>query len=171
MTGSNVGPAADIPNRDIVIRPAIAADRAFLLSLDDRLIEAAVVPDVTRDDLVAFQADYTRTALDACEPGMATLVAADAAGRLLGYIQLEPHRDMLTGGTSGYVSLLAVHAEAEGRGVAKRLLEAADDWAARSGFPFLMLDVFASNETARRFYERRGFVDESLRLRRKVGPP
>lgn len=156
---TNARPAGD----EIVIRPAVAADRASLLSLDDRLIEEAVVSEITRDDLVAFQA------LAAGEPGMATLVAVDAADQPLGYIQLEPHRDMLTGGTSGYVSLLAVRAEAEGRGVAKRLLEAADAWAKQQGFPFLMLDVFASNETARRFYARRGFVEESLRLRRKVG--
>jgi GNAT superfamily N-acetyltransferase len=162
---TNARPAGD----EIVIRPAVAADRASLLSLDDRLIEEAVVSEITRDDLVAFQADYTRKALAAGEPGMATLVAVDAADQPLGYIQLEPHRDMLTGGTSGYVSLLAVRAEAEGRGVAKRLLEAADAWAKQQGFPFLMLDVFASNETARRFYARRGFVEESLRLRRKVG--
>ena len=151
---------------DIIVRPATAADRAFLDSLDGRLIEAAAVPEITPDQLVAFQDDYTRKALDADEPGMATLVAVDPAGQPLGYIQLGPHHDMLTGDTSGYVSMLAVRAEAAGRGVAKRLMDA---WAARSGFRFLLLDVFASNATARRFYARRGFVDESLRLRRLVG--
>ena len=161
--------SSEVPADDIVIRPACAADRAFFISLDDRLIEEAVVPGITRDDLMAFQSTYTREALDAEKPGMATLVAVDETGQPLGYIQLEPHNDMLTGGTSGYVSLLAVRAEAQGRGVAKRLLDAADDWAARSGFRFLMLDVFASNATARRFYAHRGFVDESLYLRRKVG--
>ena len=155
---------------DIIIRPATAADRPFLDSLDGRLIAEAVVPEITQDEIVAFQDDYTRKALDADEPGMVTLVAEDAAGARLGYIRLEPHRDMLTGGTAGYVSMLAVRAEAEGRGVAKRLMEAADAWAVQSGFRFLLLDVFASNATARRFYARGGFVDESLRLRRKVGP-
>jgi GNAT superfamily N-acetyltransferase len=153
---------------EIVIRPATAAERAFMLSLDDRLIEEAAVPEITRNDLVAFQSTYTREALDADKPGTATLVAVDRSGRPLGYIQMEPHHDMLTGGTSGYVSLLAVRPEAERRGVAKRLMEAADDWAVRSGFRFLLLDVFASNATARRFYARGGFVDESLRLRRPV---
>lgn len=157
------------PADDILIRPAQAADRAFLLALDARLIEEAVVPSVSHDQIVAFQSTYTKDALDADKPGVETLVAVDGAGRPLGYIQVEPHNDMLTGGTSGYVSLLAVRAEAEGRGVAKRLLDAAEDWAARAGFRFLLLDVFASNATARRFYARRGFVDESLRLRRPVG--
>ena len=153
----------------IIIRPATAADRPFLDSLDDRLIEEAVVDGVTRDEIAAFQSNYTREALDADKPGVTTLLAVDGAGQPLGYIQLEPHHDMLTGDTSGYVAMLAVRAEAEGRGVAKRLMDEAETWAARSGFRFLLLDVFASNATARRFYARGGFVDESLRLRRKVG--
>jgi GNAT superfamily N-acetyltransferase len=154
---------------DIVIRPAVAADRPFLVSLDDRLIAEAAVPDITRDDLANFQAGYTQAALDDAQPGTATLIAVDAVDQPLGYIHLEPHEDTLTGGTSGYVSILAVCAEAEGRGVAKRLMDAAEAWAVHSGFRYLLLDVFASNATARRFYARRGFADESLRLRRKVG--
>jgi GNAT superfamily N-acetyltransferase len=153
----------------IVIRPATPADRAFMDALDARLIEEAAVPDITRDQLAAFQSRYTREALADTQPGLATLVAADAAGPLLGYIHLEPHRDMLTGETSGYVSILAVTAEAQGRGVASRLMAAAEDWARQAGFRFLLLDVFASNATARRFYARRGFAEESLRLRQKVG--
>jgi ribosomal protein S18 acetylase RimI-like enzyme len=156
------------PAGDIVIRPATAADRPFLDSLDDRLIEEAVVPEITRGEIVAFQSNYTRAALDTDKPGAVTLVAVDGMHQPLGYIQLEPHEDMLTGGTSGYVSMLAVGAEAEGRGVARRLMEAANAWAVQSGFRFLLLDVFASNATARRFYDRGGFVDESLRLRRPV---
>lgn len=154
----------------VVIRPARAADRDFLVSLDARLIEEAAVPEITRDNLVAFQSVFTRNALDNDKPGVATLVATDQTGQPLGYIHLEPHHDMLTGDTAGYISILAVTAEAEGRGVATRLIEAAEAWAARSGFRFLLLDVFASNATARRYYARRGFVDESLRLRRAVDP-
>jgi GNAT superfamily N-acetyltransferase len=156
------------PDDDIVVRPAATADRAFMVSLDGRLIEEAVVPGVAQADIVAFQSNYTSAALDTDKPGAVTLVAVDGANQPLGYIQLEPHDDMLTGGISGYVSILAVRAEAEGRGVAKRLMEAAEQWAKARGFPFLLLDVFASNATARRFYARGGFVEESLRLRRPV---
>ena len=158
----------DHPAEPIVIRPANPADRAFLDSLDDRLIGEAVVPDVTRDGIVAFQANFTKNALDGGKPGASTLIAVDRAGQPLGYIHLEPEKDFLTGGTCGYISILAVRAEAEGRGVAKRLLEAAERWAAEGGYPYLRLDVFASNATARRFYARRGFAEESLSFRRPV---
>ncbi len=153
----------------IVIRPATAADRAFLELLDDRLIAEAFVPGITRENLVAFQSHYTSVALSDGTPGAATLLAVDGVERPLGYIHLEPHEDILAGTTSGYVSILAVTAEAEGRGVATRLMEAAEAWALDRGYRFLLLDVFASNESARRFYARRGFTDESLRLRRPIG--
>lgn len=153
----------------IIIRPASAADRAFLDSLDARLIEEASAPGLTREDFSDFQSRYTKSALDQPVPGSRTLIATDAAGRPLGYVHMEPHEDTLSGTTAGYVSILAVRAEAEGRGVAKRLMQEAESWAAGNGFRFLLLDVFGSNATARRFYERRGFVTDSLRLRRPIG--
>jgi GNAT superfamily N-acetyltransferase len=157
------------PADDIVIRPAAAGDRDFQESLDGRLIAEAAAPGLTRENFAAFQSRYTKAALDAPPAGSATLIATDGAGKPLGYIHLEPTEDTLSGTTAGYVSILAVRAEAEGRGVAKRLMEEAESWADSRGYGFLLLDVFGSNETARRFYERGGFVADSLRLRRKLG--
>jgi GNAT superfamily N-acetyltransferase len=154
---------------DIVIRPATTADRPFLDSLDDRLVQEAEAPGITRENFDAFQFRYTQSALDNPPPGSAILIAVDAAGTPLGYIHLEPTQDSLSGTTAGYVSILAVTAEAEGRGIARRLMEEAESWAVKSGYRFLLLDVFASNATARRFYERGGFVADSLRLRRLIG--
>jgi len=157
------------PADDIVIRAATASDRAFLDSLDERLIGEAAVPGIDRARIEAFQSAFTRAALDSTEPGACTLLAEDGNGRPLGYIHLEPTEDGLAREAAGYVSVIAVTAEAEGRGVAKRLLDAAEDWARAAGYRCLLLDVFASNATARRFYERRGFSEDSLRLRRLVG--
>ena len=140
-----------------------------MLSLDDRLIAEAAGPGLTRENFAAFQSRYTKAALDAPPEGSMTLIAADGAGTPLGYIHLESTEDTLSGTTAGYVSIIAVRAEAEGRGVAKRLMEGAESWADSRGYGFLLLDVFGSNVTARRFYERRGFAADSLRLRRKLG--
>ena len=156
------------PADDAVIRPASAADRVFLDSLNDRLIQEAAGPGLVRENFVAFQARYTKSALDAPSPRSATLIAADATGTPLGYIHLESTDDSLSDATAGYVSILAVTAEAEGRGVATRLMEEAEGWARAQGYRFLLLDVFASNATARRFYERKGYVADSLRLRRLI---
>ena len=152
----------------IVIRPASEADRAFLDSLNDRLIEEAAAPGLTRADFAAFQERYTKSALDTPPPGAATLVATDRAGRPLGYVHLESTEDSLSGQSVGYISILAVTAEAEGNGIATRLMEEAEAWARAQGYRFLLLDVFGSNATARRFYERKGYKVDSLRLRRPL---
>jgi GNAT superfamily N-acetyltransferase len=152
----------------IVIRPASADDRAFLDSLNDRLIQEAAGPGLARENFVAFQANYTRSALDEPSPRSATLIATDRAGTPLGYIHLESTDDSLSGTTAGYVSILAVTAEAEGKGVASKLMAEAEGWSRAQGYRFLLLDVFGSNATARRFYEHKGYVADSLRLRRLI---
>jgi GNAT superfamily N-acetyltransferase len=166
---TNAKPADDMPNRDIVIRPAAAVDRVFLDSLNDRLIQEASGPGLTRENFVTFQDGYTKAALDEPSPGSTTLVATDRSGTPLGYIHLESTEDTLSGTTAAYVSILAVAAAAEGRGVATKLMEEAEGWALTRGYRFLLLDVFGSNATARRFYERKGYVADSLRLRREIG--
>ncbi len=162
-------PADDKPAGDILIRPAVATDRTFLDSLDARLIEEAAAPGLDPAHFVAFQSRYTKAALDAPPPGSRTLVATDGNGTPLGYIHLESTEDGLSGETAGYVSILAVAAHAEGKGVARRLMEEAELWAKAQGYRFLLLDVFGSNATARRFYERQGFAADSLRLSRPIG--
>jgi GNAT superfamily N-acetyltransferase len=156
------------PAGNVFVRPASAVDRAFLDSLNDRLIQEAAGPGLVRENFVAFQERYTKSALDGPSPRSATLIALDAAGTPLGYIHLESTDDSLSAATAGYVSILAVTAEAEGRGVATRLMEEAEGWARAQGYRFLLLDVFGSNATARRFYERKGYVADSLRLRRLI---
>lgn len=156
------------PAGDLVIRPASAADRAFLDSLNARLIQEATAPGLAREDFVAFQQRYTKSALDEPSPRSATLIAQDSSGTPLGYINLESTDDSLSGTTVGYVSILAVTAEAEGRGVATKLMSEAEGWARAQGYRFLLLDVFGSNATARRFYERKGYTVDSLRLRRPI---
>lgn len=152
----------------VIIRKAVAADRPFLDSLDDRLIAEAAGPGLSRENFTAFQASYTKSALDAPPPGGVTLLAEDEPGGPLGYIHLEPTEDMLSGTIAGYVSILAVTAEAEGRGVASRLMQEAEGWARGQGYRYLLLDVFGSNATAQRFYARKGYNADSLRLRRMI---
>jgi ribosomal protein S18 acetylase RimI-like enzyme len=63
-----------------------------------------------------------------------------------------------------YVSMLAVTTEAEGSGVGKALLAAADDWARQRGYRHLALDTFGDNTHARAVYQRLGYQEESVRM-------
>ena len=135
-------------------------------SLDDRLIANVAIPGVSHAALQRFQARYTAAELDAAKSGAETLVAVDAAGAPLGYMHMRPDADFVTGEPAGYVSILAVRDDAAGRGIGGKLMDAAEAWAAARGYATLQLDVFGSNDPARRFYAKRGFIEESLRLRR-----
>ena len=59
--------------------------------------------------------------------------------------------------------------EAEGRGVGRELLAAAEDWAREQGYATLTLEVFAGNERARSVYAAAGFEEDSLMLAEAAG--
>jgi GNAT superfamily N-acetyltransferase len=111
-----------------------------------------------------FQDRYMAATFDAVEAGAQTLVACTPDGRRLGYIHMRPGKDGVTEEPCGYVSLLAIEKDAEGHGLAHRLMQAAEDWARGRGYRLLSLDVFADNRRAVDFYERRGFRSETLRM-------
>lgn len=90
-------------------------------------------------------------------------------GRVLDRLMPNPGRDVM------YVSVLAVAPESRGQGVGAVLLErlvAAADWMGLG----VALDVGLENESARRLYERLGFVETSARRttevdRRQISTP
>lgn len=147
----------------ITLRPATADDRTFIDSLSPRL---SGVPRPAWHDLAAMEDFQDRHMAVSFAPaeGVSTLIACAADGRRLGYIHLRPAKDGVTDEACGYISLLATTEDSEGTGVASRLMAAAEDWARGRGYRLLSLDVFADNRRAVDFYERRGFVSETLRM-------
>ncbi len=148
----------------IELRDARPDDRDFLQSLSPRL---SGVPGPAWHDLAAmegFQARYMAATFAAADKSSQTLVAWSDDGRRLGYVHMRPGKDGVTDEPCGYVSLLAVDKDAEGSGVATRLMEAAEQWARERGYRFLSLDVFADNHRAVDFYKRSGFGSETLRM-------
>lgn len=153
----------------VTVRPASEADRPFMFGLASRLAGVARLPWRDPAEAAHFQDAYMRGALvDHPVAGAVTLIAVDGQGTPLGFIHVEPARDSLTEADCGYVSLLAVTPQAEGRGVARRLLAAAEGWAREMGYRFLSLEVFAGNDRGRKFYARAGYREESLRLLKPV---
>ncbi|MDY0872255.1 GNAT family N-acetyltransferase [Dongia rigui] len=152
----------------VTLRAATAADHAAIRALDPRLIAEAALPGATREDFRHFQRNVTEAALTDTNPKSRLIVAADESGAILGYMHVKPTLDDVRGCESGYLSIIAVAESAVGQGVGSMLMKAAEDWARGHGYPSLLLDVFASNATARRFYARAGFAEDSVRLRRPL---
>jgi ribosomal protein S18 acetylase RimI-like enzyme len=64
---------------------------------------------------------------------------------------------------SAHLEVIAVAEDAEGQGVGKDLMTAAEDGARNRGANSITLFVFANNARARRVYERAGFDEELIR--------
>jgi [ribosomal protein S18]-alanine N-acetyltransferase len=62
-----------------------------------------------------------------------------------------------------YIQTIAVAVEAQGHGIGTALLLALLDEARRRGVPHVDLEVKADNDTARRLYDRHGFVEIAVR--------
>jgi GNAT superfamily N-acetyltransferase len=147
----------------VTLRLATVDDRGFIDSLSPRL---SSVPRPAWHDLAAMEGFQDRHMAASFDPvdGASTVIACTEDGRRLGYIHLRPGNDGVTDEPCGYISLLATTKEAEGSGVATRLMAAAEDWARGRGYRLLSLDVFADNRRAVDFYRRGGFKTETRRM-------
>jgi ribosomal protein S18 acetylase RimI-like enzyme len=105
------------------------------------------------------------------DPLQAILVAATAAGAVVGYVHVRvkqaPGAPYRVARRYGEIDNLAVLPEAQGQGVGRRLIEGALDWLAGQGVDDHQIAVHAFNTAAMRLYARLGFVPSVTMLRRK----
>ncbi|WP_419992424.1 N-acetyltransferase family protein [Streptomyces boninensis] len=149
------------------IRPATAADRAEILALAPRLTEGAAAWRDSAAQLAAAERWLTGSLDAAGSEGTAVFVAADESG-VLGVVSVCEQKHF-TGATDAYVGELAVAREAEGRGIGRRLMVAAEEWADSRGLGRIRLITGAANAPARGFYAALGFVEEEVTLSRRPG--
>ncbi|MEO8681098.1 MAG: GNAT family N-acetyltransferase [Vicinamibacterales bacterium] len=147
-----------------MIRPAVPADRTFVVELANRLVDGFDVPTF-RSEAELIEGD--RRALAAWfdnppEPDEAMLIA-EHDGQPAGCAFLITLVDYFNDRPHAHVSVLAVTKRAEGKGVGSELLEAAERWARERGSDRLTLSTLVTNKRARALYERRGFSGEYIR--------
>jgi GNAT superfamily N-acetyltransferase len=145
------------------VRPARADDRDFVIGLAPRLTDGFPLPPWrTSEEVTDTEAATLDLALTVLPHGNALLIAESADGERAGLVYLERLFDYFRR-PHGHVGILAVTANAEGKGVGRVLMEAAEAWAREQKLEMLSLNVFAANERARRVYERLGYTPETLR--------
>jgi GNAT superfamily N-acetyltransferase len=146
----------------VTIRAAEAADRTFVLDLAERLVSFDVPhwrdkPELVEGDRRAlaqwFDARKNDEALfiaelDGVPAGCAFLVT------LIDYFNERPH---------AHLSVLAVTADAEGKGAGSALLDRSIAWAKERKSDRLTLSALVTNARARALYERKGFAGEYIR--------
>jgi GNAT superfamily N-acetyltransferase len=158
----------------VLIRPGHAGDRDFVIDTARRF--AAFGPPAWRSaqEVVAGEVRCLDDFFDGRLKGPALLIAegdppspsngfGEAGAERLGFAFLEPAVDYFSGEKHGHLGMIAVTAEAEGRGAGAALMRAAEEWARASGYTKLTLNVFDGNQRARQVYERFGYQVETVR--------
>lgn len=135
----------------LTIRPAVPDDGPDLTRVD----RATWSPTVSPGPLPAQDADFFARR----SPGD-VLVADD--GGIAGFVLLDRPTPLESNAHVLLVAGLAVAPVAQGRGLGRRLVEAAAAEAERRGARKLALRVLGGNTGARRLYEACGFVVEGV---------
>ncbi len=91
------------------------------------------------------------------------MYVADLDGRPAGCAYLVTLVDYFNERPHAHLSVLAVSADAEGRGVGTALIDRSVAWAKERGSDRLTLSALVTNSRARALYERKGFGGEYIR--------
>jgi ribosomal protein S18 acetylase RimI-like enzyme len=105
-------------------------------------------------------------------PGSTILVAREGA-RIVGVVEVVMKPPVLRDGmVPRHVALIdnvVVRATHRGRGIGTRLVDAAETWAREKGAAVTELNVWAFNASAKKLYERLGYVTRTIRMERALG--
>jgi len=85
-------------------------------------------------------------------------------GDVLGMATAQLLVSTAAGGLSAQVEDVVVRADARGRGIGTRLLDACGDWSRERGAMRLVLSADERNQRAEEFYFRRGWVRSGMRI-------
>jgi ribosomal protein S18 acetylase RimI-like enzyme len=134
---------------DVNVRAARAGDAQAIGAVFDAAVREAwrYLGELVDEPLFAPE-DWDELVAGHAPPNV-LLVATDEAGRVIGYVAAHP--------ADGELFLLFVHPDAAGRGVGRRLLEAAHDAMRAAGCAEAFLFTHELNERALKVYERAGY--------------
>jgi ribosomal protein S18 acetylase RimI-like enzyme len=151
----------------IEIRAACEADADFIAGLVPSLLEFGSPAWKDAEALAPGFAEVLAGAVRAQGSRSTVLVAESADGTRLGFISLRVREDV-TGVKRGHVADVGVIEDAHRMGVGSALMRAGEAWARERGLPVLSLDLWATNERARAFYETLGYSAESFCLFKRL---
>jgi ribosomal protein S18 acetylase RimI-like enzyme len=150
------------------VRPFRAADREACLALAGRLTEG-VAAWRDPDAVLSAVRGWVAAAVEAVDEPSQAMFLAERSGRVVGLVAVA-ERVHFSGEVDAYVGELAVAADAEGQGVGRALMEAAEAWARSRGRAHITLETGAANTRAREFYQRLGYLTEDVRLTKALPP-
>lgn len=105
-----------------------------------------------------------KSVLETVQQKQSVCFAAEKAGHLLGYLLAYHAAD------EAEIARIAVQKEARRQGAAGKLMQALEHYCEEHKVEKLLLDVRESNEAARSFYTKNGFVEDGIRQGFYVNP-
>jgi len=159
----------------IEIRRFEAGDRDGVMALAPRLAEWVPTWRDPAAVLAAVRGWVSHSADNAGRDDHAFFVAAAATAEggereIVGLVSVSEQAHF-SGQLDAYVGELVVSPAWEHRGIGRRLMAAAEGWAAGRGLSFICLDTGAENGPARGLYASLGFTLEAVRLTKPVAQP
>lgn len=146
------------------IRAFQESDKDFILSLALRFMDFELMSWRDPDKMEESQLSLAQESVDSLSPGTEIFVAEDETGELLGFLEVQPHKDKLNDIEQGYIVAIAVSQQGEGKGVGKGLMTKAEEWSRQKGYRQLILNVFNNNLRAVNFYKHLNYEIEVVKM-------
>jgi len=141
------------------VRPAVAADRAFIEELGMRTLGSSVAT-FRRAPAAMVRVSYERLLEIVFGQSHVGLIA-ERDGVPVGFLlMLDELPDEVTAMPQGFIAYTAVEPDARRAGVGRALLDAAEDEAKKRALPYMGLMVTEENAAARALYEGAGYRTE-----------
>lgn len=154
---------------EITIRAFTPDDRAAVIELLLALqrFERAFAPDHAAPT-PEFGAWYIDGLLEHVNEHDGTLLVAVHDGAPCGFVAGFDEEDAEARSRYFYIAELSVAEEMRGHAVGTRLIAAIEDLARQRGYKTIVIGVLAQNTRVKGFYNRLGYRDYAVRLRKKL---
>jgi len=153
--------------QSITIRPAVASDADVIRHLYHQ-VEANGAPEWRDDDNSPYTDRWIEDVITNNPVDQAVLVADTGDGTPIGYVWVLSLVAFDAIIPRGHIAGVGVAESVRGRGVGGLLIAAAEAWCIELGLPEVSLHCYMDNTGAHRLYERLGYQDEWLRMRKAL---
>lgn len=153
---------------NLIIRKAIPADLDTLLIFEQGVIHAErpFDPTLKREHVRYYDIEKMMAATGV------ELVVAELNGELIGsgYARIENAKPYLKHHQYAYLGFMYVVPAYRGMGINKRIINTLETWAASQNITELRLDVYYANDAAVKAYEKSGFNNHMIAMRKGLKP-